>query len=177
MTNGKLLFFNQIAFLPRIYERRLGMSWNHATPVSNHRLCPFRTHGENHFDFIHGRLTISSVEDEGKLFNQAFKALKPGGWFERNEVETGIYRCVGAASVSAYSREAVTTELSRRTATTLGGRRIYCSLCKRWEEYGRKQPTLKQGLKRPDSSMSIRKSSRGRAMTGPRIHDSKRSAG
>ena len=67
------------------------MSSKHPTTLSNHQSCLVRTHGENHFDFIHGRLTISSVADEDKLFNQAFKALKPGGWFERNEVETAVY--------------------------------------------------------------------------------------
>ncbi|ETN44930.1 uncharacterized protein HMPREF1541_09805 [Cyphellophora europaea CBS 101466] len=49
------------------------------------------TFGENHFDFIHGRFLIGSVEDQPALLRQAFRALKPGSWFEQNEVEAGIY--------------------------------------------------------------------------------------
>jgi hypothetical protein len=153
------------------------MASNNATTLSNQRSCLFGTHGENHFDFIHGRLTISSVENEGRLFDQAYKALKPGGWFERNEVETGIYRSGEAADASAYLHDAVTTGRSQRIAITLGGRTIYCSLYKRWAECGRMPPTFKQGSKRLDSSTSTRKSSRGRATTGPKINDTRRSAG
>jgi metalloendopeptidase OMA1, mitochondrial len=50
-----------------------------------------RTFGSNHFDFIHGRFLYGSVADEPGLLRQAFNALRPGGWFEQNEVETAMY--------------------------------------------------------------------------------------
>ncbi|KAI5459466.1 S-adenosyl-L-methionine-dependent methyltransferase [Mariannaea sp. PMI_226] len=37
------------------------------------------------FDFIHIRYLQGSIDDWSKLYNQAYKALKPGGWIEHIE--------------------------------------------------------------------------------------------
>ncbi|KAM0425983.1 hypothetical protein ACHAPT_008922 [Fusarium lateritium] len=37
------------------------------------------------FDFIHIRYLQGSIEDWSKLYGQAYKALKPGGWFQHIE--------------------------------------------------------------------------------------------
>lgn len=37
---------------------------------------------ENHFDFIHIRWVPGTVHDWKWLFEQAYRALKPGGWLE-----------------------------------------------------------------------------------------------
>ncbi|KAL7266594.1 hypothetical protein RUND412_010855, partial [Rhizina undulata] len=41
---------------------------------------------ENSFDFIHIRLMAGFIYDWPKLYKQAFKALKPGGWIELQDV-------------------------------------------------------------------------------------------
>ncbi|KAI1660025.1 S-adenosyl-L-methionine-dependent methyltransferase [Daldinia decipiens] len=45
------------------------------------------TYAPNSFDYIHIRYMVGSVADWPKLFRQAFKTLKPGGWIESFEVE------------------------------------------------------------------------------------------
>ncbi|KAF2092084.1 S-adenosyl-L-methionine-dependent methyltransferase [Saccharata proteae CBS 121410] len=63
-------------------------------PNINFEIDDFRqewTYGPDRFDFIHARFLIASVEDFPALFRQAYHALKPGGWFEINEVETMVY--------------------------------------------------------------------------------------
>ncbi|KAF3055821.1 hypothetical protein GL218_07005 [Daldinia childiae] len=45
------------------------------------------TYAPNSFDYIHIRYMVGSVSDWPKLFRQAFRALKPGGWIESFEVE------------------------------------------------------------------------------------------
>ncbi|OTB14301.1 hypothetical protein K445DRAFT_319112 [Daldinia sp. EC12] len=45
------------------------------------------TWAPNSFDYIHIRYMVGSVSDWPKLFRQAFRALKPGGWIESFEVE------------------------------------------------------------------------------------------
>lgn len=43
------------------------------------------TFKENSLDFVHTRWLIGSVTDWTALFEQAFRALKPGGWIESFE--------------------------------------------------------------------------------------------
>ncbi|OCK73237.1 methyltransferase family protein [Lepidopterella palustris CBS 459.81] len=40
------------------------------------------TYPHNAFDYIHIRCLMGSIDDWPKLYGQAFKALKPGGWIE-----------------------------------------------------------------------------------------------
>lgn len=40
---------------------------------------------DNHFDFIHVRYLLGSIADWGALYKEAYRCLKPGGWFEHNE--------------------------------------------------------------------------------------------
>lgn len=41
---------------------------------------------ENKFDFIHIRLISGCVKDLQKLYRDAFRSLKPGGWLEHTEI-------------------------------------------------------------------------------------------
>ncbi|GME36879.1 sam dependent methyltransferase [Neofusicoccum parvum] len=50
------------------------------------------TFPENHFDFIHTRMLYGSIDDWPKYYEQAFRALKPGGWFQQLEMSI-ITRC------------------------------------------------------------------------------------
>ena len=43
------------------------------------------TWGENVFDFIHVRTLVGNIKDWDRLYQQAFKALKPGGYLEHHE--------------------------------------------------------------------------------------------
>ncbi|KAI2618928.1 S-adenosyl-L-methionine-dependent methyltransferase [Hypoxylon sp. NC1633] len=45
------------------------------------------TYAPDTFDYIHIRYLVGGVSDWGKLFKQAYEALKPGGWIESFEVE------------------------------------------------------------------------------------------
>ncbi len=40
---------------------------------------------DNKFDFIHIRLMLGSIEDWVKLYKQAYRCLKPGGWLEHSD--------------------------------------------------------------------------------------------
>lgn len=40
---------------------------------------------------IHERFLIGSVSSFGELFKKVYAALKPGGWFELVEMETGTF--------------------------------------------------------------------------------------
>jgi len=40
----------------------------------------------NHFDFIHIRGLVGSIDDWNALFQRAFACLKPGGWLESFEL-------------------------------------------------------------------------------------------
>jgi len=42
------------------------------------------------YDYIHGRDLGGSVSDWSKLYSQAFRCLKPGGWIEMQEFEVWI---------------------------------------------------------------------------------------
>lgn len=42
------------------------------------------------FDLIHSRLLLASVSDYPRLFSQALRALKPGGYMEMHEVDPGF---------------------------------------------------------------------------------------
>lgn len=39
------------------------------------------------FDFVHIRQLYGGIDDWGKLYQQAFDHLKPGGWFENVEID------------------------------------------------------------------------------------------
>ncbi|KAL7268854.1 hypothetical protein RUND412_008505 [Rhizina undulata] len=49
------------------------------------------TYKDNSFDFIHARALSASLYDWPKLYKQAFKALKPGGWIELQGFCTDIF--------------------------------------------------------------------------------------
>jgi len=42
------------------------------------------------FDLIHSRLLLASISDYPRLFQQAFSALKPGGYMEMHDVDPGF---------------------------------------------------------------------------------------
>lgn len=46
---------------------------------------------EGSFDLIHGRLMLASVTDYPKLFERAFRAVKPGGYLEIHEIDPTSY--------------------------------------------------------------------------------------
>lgn len=46
----------------------------------------------NSFDYVHIRYMLGAITDWPRLFEQAYAALKPGGWVESFEVEPE-YRC------------------------------------------------------------------------------------
>ena len=48
------------------------------------------TFPRNHFDFIHMRWLIGSVNDWNAIAKRAFDHLKPGGWFETYEMSAII---------------------------------------------------------------------------------------
>ncbi|KAK0612613.1 S-adenosyl-L-methionine-dependent methyltransferase, partial [Bombardia bombarda] len=45
---------------------------------------------ENHFDLVHLRVLYGSVRDWAKLYSQAFRCLKPGGWIQDFELDTKL---------------------------------------------------------------------------------------
>lgn len=45
------------------------------------------TWDENSFDFVHIRYLFGAIKDWSALFRQAYRATKPGGWFESVEAE------------------------------------------------------------------------------------------
>jgi len=45
------------------------------------------TFKENYFDYIHIRHLYGGIDDWGKLYQQAFRHCKPGGWFEDIEID------------------------------------------------------------------------------------------
>ncbi|OTA99555.1 hypothetical protein M426DRAFT_76288 [Hypoxylon sp. CI-4A] len=45
------------------------------------------TYASNSFDFIHIRYIVGGIADWSRLFKQAYKAIKPGGWLESLETE------------------------------------------------------------------------------------------
>ncbi|KAK0641842.1 S-adenosylmethionine-dependent methyltransferase [Cercophora newfieldiana] len=48
------------------------------------------TFADNSFDFIHIRYLLGSIEDWPKLYKQAFRCLKPGGWIEHTDSSVNI---------------------------------------------------------------------------------------
>ncbi|KAK0649288.1 S-adenosyl-L-methionine-dependent methyltransferase [Cercophora newfieldiana] len=48
------------------------------------------TYDENHFDLIHIRCLMGSIEDWTKLYSEAFRCLKPGGWLEHTDFAVHI---------------------------------------------------------------------------------------
>lgn len=43
------------------------------------------TYPDNNFDFIHVRFMLGSIEDYVKLYREALRCLKPGGWLEHSD--------------------------------------------------------------------------------------------
>lgn len=86
-------------------------------PQTTLTLQTFRTFGENRFDYVHGRCLIGSLENEPELLRQALNSLKPGGWFEQNEVEVGCFRSACPPRPSQTVRLALPST-DRRPATT-----------------------------------------------------------
>jgi SAM-dependent methyltransferase len=50
------------------------------------------TYAPNSFDFIHMRYLMGAIGDFPRLYEQVFKALKPGGWIEHMELSV-IFEC------------------------------------------------------------------------------------
>ncbi|KAK5657475.1 hypothetical protein OQA88_3047 [Cercophora sp. LCS_1] len=48
------------------------------------------TYADNSFDFIHIRYLLGSIPDWQKLYQQAFRCLKPGGWIEHTDSDVRI---------------------------------------------------------------------------------------
>jgi len=48
------------------------------------------TFADNSFDFIHIRYLLGSIDDWSKLYRQAFRCLKPGGWIEHTDCSVQI---------------------------------------------------------------------------------------
>ena len=49
------------------------------------------TFKENSFDYIHMRYLFGSISDWDRLFEQAYRALKPGGWIETFDADAGLF--------------------------------------------------------------------------------------
>ncbi|KAL7266964.1 hypothetical protein RUND412_010469 [Rhizina undulata] len=49
------------------------------------------TYQDNSFDFIHARTLAGYISDWPKLYRQTFKALKPGGWIELQDIGGVFY--------------------------------------------------------------------------------------
>lgn len=49
------------------------------------------TFGENRFDLLHQRFLLGSVSSYPELYKKAYTAIKPGGWIEIVEMETGTF--------------------------------------------------------------------------------------
>jgi SAM-dependent methyltransferase len=45
------------------------------------------TFSSNSFDFVHIRYLYGGIDDWQKLYRQAFRVTKPGGWFENIEID------------------------------------------------------------------------------------------
>lgn len=43
------------------------------------------------FDFIHVRYLQGTIDDWDKFYNQMYKFLKPGGWFQHIEPDLQMY--------------------------------------------------------------------------------------
>ncbi|KAM5350026.1 hypothetical protein ACJ41O_006531 [Fusarium nematophilum] len=48
------------------------------------------------FDFVHIRALYGSISDWGELYQQAYKALVPGGWFENMEINIHLHSDIPA---------------------------------------------------------------------------------
>ncbi|KFY24031.1 hypothetical protein V493_05478 [Pseudogymnoascus sp. VKM F-4281 (FW-2241)] len=48
------------------------------------------TFNEHTFDYVHLRCLFGSISDWPKLYNDAFRAIKPGGWIEQVEINVQI---------------------------------------------------------------------------------------
>ncbi|TKA77097.1 hypothetical protein B0A55_03580 [Friedmanniomyces simplex] len=46
---------------------------------------------EEKFDYIHARMFCAAIKDPRRMLQQAVKHLKPGGWFEWQELHTRIF--------------------------------------------------------------------------------------
>jgi SAM-dependent methyltransferase len=57
------------------------------------------------FDFIHGRAMSGAIKDWSKLYDQAYKHLKPGGWLEMQEYETWAKSDDGTLENAKYLME------------------------------------------------------------------------
>lgn len=49
------------------------------------------TFGSNRFDLVHARFIMSCVSDYSRLYKEAFDSIKPGGYFEILDMESGCY--------------------------------------------------------------------------------------
>jgi len=57
------------------------------------------------FDFIHGRGLAGGIKDWDRLYRQAYKHLKPGGWIEMQEYEAWIRSDDGTIDNATYVKQ------------------------------------------------------------------------
>ncbi|KAK1831172.1 secondary metabolism regulator LAE1 [Podospora conica] len=63
------------------------------------------TYAENQFDFIHIRYLLGSIPDWPRLYQQAFRCLKPGGWIEHTDSDVRIYADDGSLPADSIYRQ------------------------------------------------------------------------
>jgi 2-polyprenyl-3-methyl-5-hydroxy-6-metoxy-1,4-benzoquinol methylase len=49
------------------------------------------TFGSDRFELVHARFIMSCVSDYPRMYKRAFDAIKPGGYFEISDMESGCY--------------------------------------------------------------------------------------
>jgi SAM-dependent methyltransferase len=57
------------------------------------------------FDYIHGRAMSGSIKDWPKLYSEAYKHLKPGGWIEMQDFEASLQSDDGTLKNAKYLSE------------------------------------------------------------------------
>lgn len=67
------------------------------------------------FDFIHARALCASSKDWPSVFRQAFDALRPGGWFEINDITVYVGVQHFIASSGHASRQSFMSNISRQS--------------------------------------------------------------
>ncbi|KAL9102405.1 MAG: hypothetical protein Q9163_002450 [Psora crenata] len=63
------------------------------------------TFPENHFDLIHDRIMIGSLNDWNKYYEQAFRHLTPGGWVESQEMDFNVLTDDDSLPPSSYMKQ------------------------------------------------------------------------
>ncbi|KAK0611407.1 S-adenosyl-L-methionine-dependent methyltransferase [Immersiella caudata] len=107
------------------------------------------TFSENQFDLIHIRCLMGSIEDWTKLYSEAFRCLKPGGWLEHTDFNIRITSDDGSVPEnSVYDTwNRVFAEAGERTGKTFAVDDGHMARC--MEEAGFTGPINIRGFKLP----------------------------